>query len=50
MEILKLTRNMRGRLDDGFNVFLLRVGNGVEPTINDNLILFPKELVLQKID
>ena len=47
MKILKLTRNMRARLDDGFNEFLLRVGNGVEPTISDDLILLPKEMVIQ---
>ena len=43
MEILKLTRNMRAKLDDGFSKFLLRVGNGVEPTISDDLILLPKK-------
>ena len=47
MEILKLTRNMRARLDDGFSDFLLRVGNGVESTISDDLILLPKEIVIQ---
>ena len=43
MKILKLTRNMRARLDNGFSEFLLRVGNGVEPTISDDLILLPKK-------
>ena len=47
MKILKLTRNMRARLDDGFNGFLLRIGNGVEPTISDDLILLPKEMTIQ---
>ena len=47
MEILQLTRNMRARLDDGFSEFLFRVGNGVEPTISDDLILLPKEMVIQ---
>ena len=49
MKILKLTRNMRVRLDDGFSEFLLRVGNGVElePTISDDLIFFPKKMVIQ---
>ena len=47
MKILKLTRNMRARLDDGFSDFLLRVGNGVEPTISDDLILLPKEMMIQ---
>ena len=47
MKLLKLTRNMRARLDDGFSEFLLRVGNGVESTISDDLILLPKEIVIQ---
>ena len=42
MEVLKLTRNMRARLDNGFSEFLLWVGNDVEPTINDDLIFFPR--------
>ena len=47
MKILKLTRNMRVRLDDGLSEFLFRVGNGVEPTISDDLILLLKEMVIQ---
>ena len=47
MEILKLTTNMRAKLDDGFSEFLLRVGNGVESTISDDLILLSKEMVIQ---
>ena len=47
MEILKLTRNLKTRLDDGFSEFLLRVRNSVEPTINGDLILFSKEVVIQ---
>ena len=38
---------MRTRLDDGFSEFLLRVGNGVEPTISDDLILLPKKMLIQ---
>ena len=38
---------MRARLDNGFNDFLLRVGNSVEPTISDDLKLLPKEMVIQ---
>ena len=47
MEILKLAKNMRAKLDDGFSEFLLRVGNGVESTISDDLILLSKEMVIQ---
>ena len=38
---------MRARLDDGFSEFLLRVRNSVEPTINGDLILLSKEVVIQ---
>ena len=47
MEILKLTRNMRAKLDNCFSEFLLRVGNGVEPTISDDLIFLPQKMVIQ---
>ena len=47
MKILKLTRNMRAKLDDGFSEFLLRVRNNVEPIINGDLIVLPKEMVIQ---
>ncbi|XP_022725073.1 ATP-dependent DNA helicase PIF6-like [Durio zibethinus] len=40
IEKLKLTRNMRARLDDGFSGFLLRAGNGVEPTISESRIFY----------
>ena len=46
MKILKLTRNMRARLDNGFSDFLLRVRNSVEPTISDDLIFLLKEMVI----
>ena len=42
MEILKLTKNIRARLDDGFSEFLFKVRNSVEPTINGDLILLSK--------
>ena len=45
MKILKLTRNMRARLDDGFSEVLLRIRNGVklELTISDDLIFLSKK-------
>ena len=43
MEKIQFTRNMRARTDPTFSEFLLRVGNGDEPTIRENLILPPLE-------
>ena len=42
MEKIQFTRNMRARTDPTFCEFLLRVGNGDEPTIRENLILLPE--------
>ncbi|XP_020243523.1 uncharacterized protein LOC109821777 [Asparagus officinalis] len=47
MEKLSLTINMRVRTDQVFGEFLLRVGNGEEPTIDENLILLPHEMVVE---
>ncbi|XP_047252203.1 uncharacterized protein LOC124887070 [Capsicum annuum] len=47
MERIKLTRNMRSRTDPSFSEFILRIGNGEEPTIRDDLVLLPKQLVIQ---
>ncbi|KAG5560632.1 hypothetical protein RHGRI_003828 [Rhododendron griersonianum] len=45
MQKLKLSKNMRAQHDSMFSDFLLRVGNGDEPTINEDLIQIPKEMV-----
>ena len=34
-------------MDVDFSEFLLKIENGVEPTISDDLILLPKEMVIQ---
>jgi len=47
MEKIQFTRNMRARADPTFSEFLLRVGNGDEPTIRDNLILLPEQLTVK---
>ncbi|KAH0710191.1 hypothetical protein KY284_011618 [Solanum tuberosum] len=47
MEKIQFTRNMRARTDPTFSEFLLRVGNGDEPTIRDNLILLPEQLTVK---
>ncbi|XP_027770897.1 ATP-dependent DNA helicase PIF1-like [Solanum pennellii] len=47
MEKIQFTRNMRARTDPTFSEFLLRVGNGDEPTIRENLILLPEQLTIK---
>ncbi|XP_047264377.1 uncharacterized protein LOC124896700 [Capsicum annuum] len=47
MERIKFTRKVRARTDPSFSEFLLRMGNGEEPTIRDDLVFLPKELVTQ---
>ncbi|XP_015054925.1 uncharacterized protein LOC107001362 [Solanum pennellii] len=47
MEKIQLTRNTRARTDPTFSEFLLRVGNGDEPTIRENLILLPEQLTIK---
>ncbi|XP_060178218.1 uncharacterized protein LOC132608158 [Lycium barbarum] len=47
MEKIQFTRNMRARTDPTFSDFLLRVGNGEEPTIRDNLIPLPEQLTVK---
>lgn len=48
MEKIYLTTNMRAIADSNFSYFLLRVGNGEESTISDNLILLPNQMVVQQ--
>uniref|UniRef100_A0A1S3Y965 DNA helicase Pif1-like 2B domain-containing protein n=2 Tax=Nicotiana TaxID=4085 RepID=A0A1S3Y965_TOBAC len=47
MEKIQLTRNMRARTDPAFSDFLLRVGNGEEHTIKDDLVLLLEQLVIK---
>ena len=47
IEILRLKKNMRSRGDQQFGKFLLRVGDGLEPTEADDLILLPQEMVIK---
>ncbi|XP_016498555.1 ATP-dependent DNA helicase PIF1-like [Nicotiana tabacum] len=49
MEKIKLTKNMRARTDPAFSDFLLRIGDGEEPTIRDNLVQLPEEIVVKHI-
>ncbi|KAG5621037.1 hypothetical protein H5410_006255 [Solanum commersonii] len=47
MEKIHLTSNIRAGADPIFSDFLLRVGNGEESTIRDNLILLPQQMMVQ---
>lgn len=47
MEKIHFTINMRARIDPNFSDFLLRVGNGEEPTIRDKLMLLPEQLTVK---
>ncbi|XP_047252267.1 ATP-dependent DNA helicase PIF1-like [Capsicum annuum] len=47
MKKIKLTRNIRARTDSSFSKLLLRIGNGEEPIIRDDLVLLPKQLVIE---
>lgn len=44
---LQLSKNMRAQEDVGFSDFLLRFGNGKEPTNGDGLIQIPSTMTIQ---
>ncbi|XP_015078290.1 ATP-dependent DNA helicase PIF1-like [Solanum pennellii] len=48
MERIQLSTNMRARTNQTFSDFLLRIGNGEENTIKDNLIALPKQMTVQQ--
>ncbi|XP_049388658.1 uncharacterized protein LOC125853014 [Solanum stenotomum] len=48
IEKIQLSTNMRARADTSFSNFLLRVGNGEETTIKDNLIALPEQMNVQQ--
>ena len=41
-----MTQNIRSRLDEEFTAFLLRVGDGREPTISEDMINLPTSIPL----
>ena len=43
---MRLTQNMRARLDPWFSDFLLRIVDGVEETIEDNFIRIPDDMII----
>ncbi|XP_020271580.1 ATP-dependent DNA helicase PIF1-like [Asparagus officinalis] len=47
IEKLKLSKNMRARTDSTFSDFLLRVGNGDEPTVADDLIALLTSILIK---
>nr|XP_027086581.1 uncharacterized protein LOC113708317 [Coffea arabica] len=44
---LQLTENMRARDDPEFIEYLLRVGNGTEPTVNNDCIQIPPSMLIR---
>ncbi|XP_049394651.1 uncharacterized protein LOC125858930 [Solanum stenotomum] len=48
MEKIQLSTNMRARADTTFSEFLLRIGNGEETTVNDNLVAVPVQMIVQQ--
>src|SRR6266498_5948675 len=44
MRQLRLLRNMRAQSDPWFSEFLLRIGNGVEETIEHDYVKLPSEI------
>ena len=43
---IKLTQNMRARLDPVFSNYLLNIGNGIEPENNDDTIKLPPHIII----
>ncbi|KAL5713608.1 DNA helicase [Ranunculus cassubicifolius] len=46
MQIISLSQNMRALHDPDFSQFLLRIGNGTEPSFANNAIRLPEDMVL----
>ncbi|XP_048498115.2 uncharacterized protein LOC125496639 [Beta vulgaris subsp. vulgaris] len=49
ISVLQLRENMRSRHDNGFANFLLSIGNGDEPTISDDMIKLPSNMVIPTV-
>ncbi|XP_027174539.1 ATP-dependent DNA helicase PIF1-like [Coffea eugenioides] len=50
LQKIRLTENMRARSDPSFSDFLLKIGNGTEPTILDNKIKLQSSMLIPFID
>jgi hypothetical protein len=46
MQHLRLVRNMRAQSDQWFSNYLLRIGNGIEETCNDDNVRLPDEICI----
>ncbi|KAL6597005.1 hypothetical protein ACP70R_047139 [Stipagrostis hirtigluma subsp. patula] len=46
MRKIRLSRNMRAQSDQWFSDYLLRIGNGTEPTIGDDYVRLPDDIVI----
>ena len=46
LQKIKLTENMREKFDPSFSKFLLRVGNGIENSVNNDKIKIPNGMVI----
>ncbi|XP_020249306.1 ATP-dependent DNA helicase PIF1-like [Asparagus officinalis] len=44
---LQLSKNMRAKSDTAFSEFLLRIGNGDEPTVTQDLIKLPNAILIR---
>ncbi|KAL6847111.1 hypothetical protein ACP4OV_022964 [Aristida adscensionis] len=50
MKKIRLSRNMRAESDPWFSDYLLRIGNGTEPTIGDDYVRLPDDIVISYTD
>ncbi|KAL6873859.1 hypothetical protein ACP4OV_013941 [Aristida adscensionis] len=50
MKKIRLSRNMRAQSDPWFSDYLLRIGNGTEPTIGDDYVRLPDDIVISYTD
>ncbi|KAL0385359.1 UNVERIFIED_CONTAM: hypothetical protein Sradi_2930200 [Sesamum radiatum] len=46
IKVLHLVDNIRAQNDQSFSDFLLRIGNGEEPTVEDNMIRIPDSMAI----
>ncbi|KAL0414287.1 UNVERIFIED_CONTAM: ATP-dependent DNA helicase PIF1 [Sesamum radiatum] len=46
IKVLHLADNIRAQNDQSFSDFLLRIGNGEEPTVEDNMIRIPDSMAI----
>lgn len=50
LQKIKLTENMRAKLDPTFSEYLLRIGNGTEPTTLDDKVKLPIGMIVSYTD